>query len=110
MSKIVLDVKDRSYTLEINRESAQMMEQLGLTITEEFLSKPITALELLFFGALQMHHPHVNRNLSRKILEGVEEIYDTSNLAKMLIGFYSEAVSPNVDETVEKKTIQVLEG
>lgn len=110
MGKIILDVNEREYTLEFSRETALQMEQMGFTATDEFLSKPITALDMLFYGSLLMHQPNVNRNLSKKILSSVEQVYDTSTLAKALVGFYGEAVNPNADPAVEKKQIQILEN
>ena len=55
------------YTLEYNRKSVAKVEQAGLNV-KELDSKIMTMTPLLFWGAFLMHHPHMTREQTDKIL------------------------------------------
>ena len=57
----------REYTLEFNRKSVVKAEQAGLDVNK-FESSSMTMIPLLFWGAFQMHHPHMTREQTDKIL------------------------------------------
>ena len=57
----------REYTLVYNRKSVTKVEQAGLDINE-IQSKSMTMIPLLFWGAFLMHHPHMTRDQTDKIL------------------------------------------
>lgn len=57
----------REYTLEYNRRSVVKVEQAGLEINN-LESKSMTMIPLLFWGAFLMHHPHMTKEQTDKIL------------------------------------------
>jgi len=57
----------KEYTLEFNRKSVTKAEQAGLDINQ-LESKSMTMIPLLFWGAFLMHHPHMTREQTDKIL------------------------------------------
>ena len=57
----------REYTLEFNRKSVVKAEQAGLDVNA-LESKSMTMIPLLFWGAFLMHHPHMTKEQTDKIL------------------------------------------
>ena len=57
----------REYTLEYSRKSVVKAENAGLDVNQ-LESKSMTMIPLLFWGAFLMHHPHMTREQTDKIL------------------------------------------
>ena len=57
----------REYTLEFNRKSVVKAEQAGLDVNK-FESSSMTMIPTMFWAAFQMHHPHMTREQTDKIL------------------------------------------
>ena len=57
----------REYTLEYSRKTVAKAEQAGLDINC-LDSKSMTMIPILFWGAFLMHHPHMTREQTDKIL------------------------------------------
>lgn len=66
----------KEYTLEFNRRTVMKAEQAGLDINQ-IESKSMTMITLLFWGAFQMHHPYMTKEMTDKILfEGLGGLDD----------------------------------
>ena len=59
--------ESREYTLEFNRKTVSRIEQAGLDINQ-LEAKSMTMIPLLFWGAFLMHHPHMTKDQTDKIL------------------------------------------
>lgn len=57
----------REYTLEFSRKTVAKTEQAGLDINR-LESASMTMIPILFWGAFLMHHPHMTREQTDKIL------------------------------------------
>ena len=57
----------REYALEYNRRTVAKAEQAGLDVGQ-LESKSMTMIPLLFWGAFLMHHPHMTKEQTDKIL------------------------------------------
>ena len=57
----------REYTLEFSRRTVVKTEQAGLEVNQ-LESKSMTMIPILFWGAFLMHHPHMTREQTDKIL------------------------------------------
>lgn len=57
----------REYTLEYSRRSVAKTEQAGLDVNQ-LEAKSMTMIPILFWGAFLMHHPHMTREQTDKIL------------------------------------------
>lgn len=57
----------KEYTLEFNRKTVSRAEQAGLDV-QSIESKSMTMIPLLFWSAFLMHHPHMTREQTDKIL------------------------------------------
>ena len=61
---IIKDNNDNEYKLEFNRKTVSSMESSGFILNLDF---PNTMIDSLFYGAFQMHHKRIDRDLVRKI-------------------------------------------
>ena len=59
--------ESREYTLEYNRKTVSRVEQVGLDVNQ-LEAKSMTMIPLLFWGAFLMHHPHMTKDQTDKIL------------------------------------------
>ena len=57
----------REYTLEYSRRTVAKVEQAGLDVNN-IEAKSMTMIPLLFWGAFLMHHPHMTKEQTDKIL------------------------------------------
>lgn len=57
----------REYTLEFSRRTVEKTEKAGFN-TSEVESKSMTMIPLMFWGAFLMHHPHMTKEQTDKIL------------------------------------------
>ena len=57
----------REYTLEYSRKTVAKVEQAGLD-ANSLSEKSMTMIPLLFWGAFLMHHPHMTKEQTDKIL------------------------------------------
>ncbi len=65
---VITDPDDsREYTLEYSRRTVSKVEMAGFDINQ-IETKPVTMIPLLFWGAFLMHHPHMTREQTDKIL------------------------------------------
>ena len=59
--------ESREYTLEFNRRTVARTEAAGLNI-DKLEDAPMTMIPLLFWGAFLMHHPHMTKDQTDRIL------------------------------------------
>ncbi len=57
----------KEYTLEFSRKTVEKTERAGLDVNR-LESASMTMIPLLFWGAFLMHHPHMTREQTDKIL------------------------------------------
>ena len=57
----------KEYTLEFSRKTVSKAEQAGLDINQ-IESKSMTMIPIMFWSAFLMHHPHMTREQTDKIL------------------------------------------
>ena len=97
MSKINLTYKDRTYTLEFNRNSAALIEKQGFRLNE-VESQPVIMVPLLIHGAFIMHHRGLNEEFINNIFDAVAK---KSDLVRALMNMYSEVALSYFDDDTE---------
>lgn len=100
--KIEFEIQEKSYILEYNRDSIKKMEALGFRTTSDFLSQPVTAIEMLFYGALLKNQPSITQSSASKIYESFIDEYDSESLAESLIEMMKGAL-PNANADGKQK-------
>lgn len=97
MSKIVLKHDGKEYELEYNRQSVKMMEGQGF-ILDEFTSKPVTMIPLLFHGAFIKNCKGIKRAKIDEIYDGIG---NKTELIGALVDMYAETLTALTDDTDE---------
>jgi hypothetical protein len=97
MSKIVLKHDNKEYELEYNRQSVKMMEGQGFVL-EEFTSKPMTMIPLLFHGAFIKNCKGIKRAKIDEIYDGIG---NKTDLIGALVEMYAETLSTLTDDIEE---------
>lgn len=103
MNTCTIEIKDKEYTLCLTREAVKEIEKLGFNI-QSFMNKPITYMDILWYGGFIAKHKNVNQNLSVKLLESYkEEGGDVNEVIEFLASEYSNFVNAPTDTKATKK-------
>jgi hypothetical protein len=103
MNTCIIEVGDKEYTLCLTREAVKEIEKLGFNI-QDFMNKPITYMDLLWYGGFIPKHKTVSQNLSLKIMETYkEEGGDINEVIEFLASEYSNFVNAPTDTKAKKK-------
>ena len=109
MRKCSITIKDKEYTIQLNRESVTWLENSGFDVSE-FDKKPLTYIELLWTAGFIMNHSEVNSNLALKLMDSYkEEGGDVTEIAKFIMEEYSSFISA-LSVTNSKKKITITEA
>ena len=111
MRKCSINIKDKNYDLQLNRESIKWLEGQGFNASE-FERKPLTYMELLWQSAFIMNHKEVNPNLALKLMDSYqEEGGDVTEVVNFIIEEYQSfisALSDTKSKNKKKATIQEI--
>lgn len=106
MRKCSINIKDKDYTIQLNRESVMWLEGAGFNVVD-FDKKPVTSVELLWTAGFIMNHSEVNPNLALKLMDTYkEEGGDVSEVAKFVLEEYQSFINAlSVTKSKKKATI-----
>ncbi len=96
-TKINLTYKGESYTLEYNRMGVKLLENAGF-VFEDFLSKPMNNIELVFTGAFVKNHRKVPQTTIDEIFEHLK---NKTKLIETLQKMIQETYDALLDEPEE---------
>lgn len=103
MNTCTIEVGDKEYTLCLTRESVKEIEKLGFNI-QSFMNKPVTYMDILWYGGFIAKHKTVSQNLSLKIMDTYKaEGGDVNEVIEFLAGEYSNFVNAPTDTKAKKK-------
>ena len=103
MRKCSITIKDKDYTIQVNRDSIVWLEARGFNI-EEFAKKPITYIDILWTSGFLMNHPEVSSNLALKLMETyTEEGGDIMEIINFILEEYQSFISALSDTKSKKK-------
>lgn len=106
MRKCSITIKDKDYTIRINRDSIVWLEQNGFNMAD-FDVKPLLTIELLWVAGFRMNHPEISRSDALELMEEYkEEGGDIMEVAKFVAEEYSSFMSAlSVTKSKKKATI-----
>ena len=105
MRKCSITIKDKEYTIQLNRESIIWLESVGFSV-EDFLKKPVTSVDLLWAAGFVMNHKEVNTNLALKLQESYkEEGGDVMEIVKFVFDEYQSFINALSDTNSKKKAV-----
>lgn len=103
MNTCTIEIKDKEYTLCLTREAVKQIENMGFNI-QNFIQKPITYQDILWYGGFVANHSNVNPNLAIKLMESYkEEGGDVNEVLEFLSEEYSNFVNAPTDTASKKK-------
>ena len=108
MRKCKLQINNKDYTLELNRDAIKWLESNGFSL-EEFERKPMTYYDMLWTSLFVANHKDVNPNLAIKLLETYEKSgKKPAKVVKFAIDEYTAFMNALAD-TNSKETDEELE-
>lgn len=109
MRKLKIQIKDKEYTLEMNRESIKWLEANGF-IASDFENKPITYADLVWNSLFLKNHPDVNKNLSIKLMdEYIEEGKSVGAVLNFALEEYSTFINALTDiKSAKKEKLEII--
>lgn len=103
MNTCTITINDKEYTLCLTREAVKKIESMGFNI-QNFIQKPITYQDILWYGGFVAKHPDVNSNLAIKLMESYrEDEGDVNEVLEFLSEEYSNFVNAPADTASKKK-------
>lgn len=103
MNKCIIEIRDKEYTLCLTREAVKKMEDLGFNI-QAFVNKPVSMMDILWYGGFVANHKEVSKNLAEKLMESYqEEDGDINEVIEFLAEEYSNFVNAPADTEKKKK-------
>lgn len=103
MNTCVIEISDKEYTLCLTREAIKRIENLGFNI-QNFIQKPVTYQDILWYGGFVANHSDVNPNLAIKLMETyTAEGGDVVEVLEFLSETYSNFVNAPTDTKSSKK-------
>lgn len=103
MNTCIIEINGKEYTLCLTRESVKEIEKLGFNI-QNFIQKPITYQDVLWYGGFTAKHIDVNSNLAIKLMESYkQEGGDVNEVLEFLAEEYSNFVNAPTDTASKKK-------
>lgn len=103
MRKCSITIKDKEYTIQINRDSIVWLEARGFSI-EEFTKKPITYIDIVWNSGFLMNHNDVNPSLAIKLMETYkEEGGDIMEIINFILEEYQSFIYALSDTKPKKK-------
>ena len=102
MSRIRVEVEDKEYVIEYNRDSIIKMEEMGYDALNP-ASKFLTNFEIMVFGGLLKHQPDTSWKKAIEISEYLRSEYEIDKLIEALNGAINEVFFPKATGKKKKK-------
>ncbi len=111
MRKIEIEIKEKKYVLEMNRNSIKWLESNGFS-PADFDNKILTYSDLLWASLFVANHKEVSFEESLELLEECSKEYDTNEIIKFAIEEYTSFISALTDTNLNKnkknKSIKII--
>lgn len=109
MRKCSINISDKDYTIQLNRDSIVWLERAGFNLGD-FEKKPLITIELLWTAGFVMNHPEVNPTLALKLMDTYkEEGGDVTEIAKFILEEYQSFINA-LSDTKSKKKATITEN
>ncbi len=103
MNTCTIEIGDKEYTLCLTREAIKEMESLGFNI-QEFMAKPITYMDILWYGGFYAKHKNINKTKALNLQDQYKaEGGDVNEVIEFLATEYANFVNAPTDTKPTKK-------
>lgn len=106
MNTCVIEIDGKEYSLSLTRNSVKKIEAKGFDI-QEFARKPITMMDILWYGGFLVESPEISIDETTKLLESYQnEGGDVQEVIQFLAEEYASfANAPTDTKSVKKAKI-----
>lgn len=102
MNTCTIEIGEKEYTLCLTREAVKKIESIGFNISN-FIAKPVTYMDVLWYGGFVANHSDVNPNLALKLMDSYkEEGGNINEVIDFLAEEYSNFVNAQDDINLKK--------
>ena len=100
-TKINVEYRGETYTLEYSRNSVKQLEQQGFAL-DKISEQPMNMIPMLVYGAFMKNHKGIKRNLVDEIYDHItDKIGDGENgFIHALLEMYAETLNVLTDDAV----------
>lgn len=110
MRKCEIEISEKTYVLELNRNSIKWLEANGF-VAEEFEKKPLTFIDLLFTSGFVKNNPTITVNEGAMLLDKYEsEGGDVQEIIDFLADEYKNFILALTDTKLKKKKAKITEA
>lgn len=111
MRKLKLNINDKEYVLELNRNAIKWLEDKGYEPIK-FESKPLTYFEMLWESLFIANYQNtVSHNLAMKLMETYEEKHNVTSVIKFAIEEYATFMNALADtNSMENEKLEIIEA
>lgn len=112
MNTCTIEIGEKEYTLCLTRESVKDIESKGFNI-QNFIDRPLTFMDILWYGGFVAKHTDVNPSLAVKLLETYqEEGGDVNEVIEFLANEYSNFVNApaGINSKKKKKKAKIVKA
>ena len=103
MRTCTIEIGDKEYKLCLTRQAVKEIESKGFNF-QNFIEKPITYSDILWYGGFVKNHPTITPNKSIELLEAYQdENGDIQEVLEFLSEEYANFVNAPTDTNSKKK-------
>ena len=107
MRKCEVEISEKTYTLELNRNSIKWLEANGF-VAVEFETKPLTYIDLLWTSGFVKNYPDLTKDECVSLLDKYEsEGGDVQEVMKFLTDEYQNFILALADTKSKKKKAKI---
>ena len=108
MRKCEIEISEKTYVLELNRDSIKWLEANGF-VAEEFDVKPLTYIDLLWTCGFVKNYPEMSASEVVALQDKYqEEGGDVQEVIKFLTGEYQNFILALTDTKSKKKKAKIM--
>ncbi len=103
MNKCIIEIGGKEYNLCLTREAVKEIEKEGFNI-QEFMSKPITYMDILWVGGFYVNHRNINKTKALNLQDQYKaEGGNVTEVIEFLATEYANFVNAPSDTKSTKK-------
>lgn len=109
MKKVELNIDDKNYLLEMNRNSIKWLESRGFSIVD-FEKKPITYFDLIWSSLFITNHKDLSEDETLELLEKYEKENSVAEVIRFAVEEYTSFMNALAVTDSKKNNLKIIEA
>lgn len=109
MKKVELNIDDKNYLLEMNRNSIKWLESRGFSIVD-FEKKPITYFDLIWSSLFITNHKDLSEDETLELLEKYEREFSVAEVIRFAVEEYTSFMNALAVTDSKKNNLKIIEA